>query len=242
MSEQAFANGLEGKPRSGPPRPPEADECVSQPFFQGVNTSDPNADSVDLFQNAKNHADAVASILAHCGQRAGFDPRCAGGTPGNYPAYFDAIATFPCFTLEFDQQSSRYQTSVNLNRMIPDITGSYQGVIEVDSGKVRTSIENMARAAHVGQHQSSYTTLFNQMAVTTAPNSDAISVSVFYTLLHMALDNSGKATYQQQEYSIRRVVFRTITSSLVVNAETLAGKIRKTSMNDWLDQNSSPVD
>ncbi|KAI1291360.1 hypothetical protein EDD11_008978 [Mortierella claussenii] len=238
---------LEGRPLPGAPRnpaPTNADEAISQPFFQGVNTSDPAASPVDVYKNPRNHVDATSSILTYAGNAADFHPATQDitQTAKQYDAYITKVSSFPGFVLKFNEQSHSYQTSVNIDSMISDIKNAYDGVLAVDINKIVESVERMANTVLSQSTSDESRSLFSQAAVTKASDSTLVEVSIFYTTFHMKKSQSGKKTYLEQSYNINRTVFSVITSVLTANAEKFAEKILKAPIDDWLNSNSSPTD
>ncbi|KAG0369039.1 hypothetical protein BC939DRAFT_500686 [Gamsiella multidivaricata] len=226
------------------PRAPNADEAISQPFFSGVNTSDPAASALEIFRDPKNHVDATASILTFAGNKANFHPATQDISQAaqSYDNYIDKISTFPGFTLTFNERSQSFQSSVNIDLMIGDIKSAYEGVVEVDVTKVVDSVKRMANSVLSQSHADESRSLFNQMAIKRTSASTAVDVSIFYTTFHMKKDKSGKKTYTEQSYSINRTVFKVNAAVLVANAETFAESILKTPIKDWLDDSSTPTD
>ncbi|KAG0217802.1 hypothetical protein BGX33_009506 [Mortierella sp. NVP41] len=239
---------LENRPLPTPrvPLPPTngADEAISQPFFQGKNTSDPAATPLQVFQDPKNHVDATSSILTFAGNAADFHPATSDitKTAKQFDAYIQKVSSFPGFVLTYNEQSSSFQSSVNIDVMINDIKSAYDGVLTVDVNKLVESIERMANTVLSQSHADESRSLFSQAAITKASDSNLVEVSIFYTTFHLKKDQSGKKTYTEQSYSINRTVFKVLTSVLTANAQKFAQSILKAPIDEWLDSNSSPTD
>ncbi|KAI7828571.1 hypothetical protein BC939DRAFT_443284 [Gamsiella multidivaricata] len=219
------------------------DSVISQPFFVGTNTSNPGSDGVELFRNPKNHVDATSSVLTFAGNQTNFHPAWQDMTTAsrNYSAYVNKIGSFPGFILTLNDQPQPYRSSYDPMRMISDIMSAYSGVIDVDVQQVISSIIRMANSVLSSSSADASKSLFNQMAVQKDPSSDTVRISIFYTILHMRKETSGKDTYVSQEYTINRAAFRVDGSVLVENAEVLAQMVSKTPIRDWLNANSSPT-
>ncbi|KAF9080418.1 hypothetical protein BGX29_005330, partial [Mortierella sp. GBA35] len=188
-----IARWFDSHPLPGAPRLPPtngADEAVSQPFFQGTNTSDPAATPLQVFQDPKNHVDATSSILTYAGNAADFHPATADitKTAKQFDAYIQKVSSFPGFFLTFNEQSSSFQSSVNIDTMIADIKSTYDGVLAVDINKLIDSINRMADTVLSQSHGDESRSLFSQAAVTKASDSTLVEVSIFYTTFHLKKD------------------------------------------------------
>ncbi|KAF9098627.1 hypothetical protein BGX23_005693 [Mortierella sp. AD031] len=238
---------MEGRPapgalkffeRSGIP-----DELIFDAFFEGINTSDPAATPLQVFKDPKNHVDATSSILSFAANRADFHP-CTQNPielAKHFNAFIQAISTFPGFFLTYNEQSSSFQTSTNIDIMIADIKSAYEGVVSVEIQKIIDSISRMANNVISQSHSDGSRVMFVQLGVTRANDND-ITISIFYTTLHMRKDMSGKRTYTDQSYTINRMVFKVQNSVLVANADFFAQRIPKVTMDEWLRPLNCPDD
>ncbi|KAF9093408.1 hypothetical protein BGX29_009953 [Mortierella sp. GBA35] len=220
------------------------DEAIAQAFFHGVNTSDPAATPVQLFKDPKNHVDATSSILSFAGKSANFHPITQNPVElaKHFDAYLSKISSFPGFFLTYNEQTSIFQTSTNIDTMISDIKSAYDGVLIVDHDALVNIITQMANSVLSQSTSDESRVMFVLLGVTKANDSSEVEISIFYTTLHLKKDHSGKKTYIAQSYSINRTVFKVYTSVLVANAEMFAQKIPKVNMEEWLHANNSPND
>ncbi|KAI1312307.1 hypothetical protein EDD11_002961 [Mortierella claussenii] len=104
------------------------DSIASGVLFLGLNTADPNADHIAVFQDYKNHADAVASILLSCALQSSFDPQkypqdtdIQRGTrpllleqrsppPETFFQFLETVAAYPAFYhFEEENEDGQYE-------------------------------------------------------------------------------------------------------------------------------------
>ncbi|KAF9088129.1 hypothetical protein BGX23_007605 [Mortierella sp. AD031] len=154
----------------------------------------------------ENHVDATSSILTYASNTADFHPATAEitKTAKQLDAYIQKVSSFPGFVLTYNEQSSLFQSSVN---------------------KIIDSVKRMADTVLSQSHGDESRSLFSQAAVTKANDSTLVEVSIFYTILHLQKDTSGKKTYTQQSYTINRFVFKVLAAVLTANAEAFAQEI-----------------
>lgn len=221
----------------------EADSAVSQPFAEGGNPSDPNVTGPDLFKNPKNHVDAVSSILTYCSTQTGFVPltNSIKEAAQKYNAYVGKVSTFPGFTLNFSRATSSRETSIDVQLMIKQIKEAYEGVLTVDVTKLTKSIEDMANSVLSQKVSEKSDNLFNQVVLKKDSSSDKVNISIFNTVLYMKKEQSGKTTYSEQSYSVGRAVWIVNATYLAAYADTLANRILKKPLDDWLEDNSTPT-
>lgn len=207
------------------------DDLVSQPFFDGLTQTPLPTNPVDLFRDPRNHENAVGRIWTFCSEKTGFIPAASiEGQADKYDAYIEQISTFPGFYLEFSRKSARKHTSNNIDLMINDIKGMYDGVLDTNVQNIITSLTNMAQSIIHSSHERVKDSLFTQMAITKPNNTGQLFVSIFYTTLMMEVDKQGKKTYRSQEYEVNRAVFKVNTAFLTAYAMDLSVLL---GMGDW---------
>lgn len=218
-----------------------ADEIISQPFFQGDNTSDSSASAEETFRNSKNHVNALASILNFAGDKAGFHPstQAISDGPKTYTTYIQKVSTFPGLTLQTNINSSKQKTNPDIDVFVKQLLKSYER-FKVDETK---SIASMARMANTAKSQSNLDesdTLFNQMSIN--GSSDGVVVTIGNVTLKMKKNVLGQKTYVNQEYSVSVVSYKLNPTYVSSNASSLAKVISKKTLDDWVSENSSATD
>ncbi|KAG0014335.1 hypothetical protein BGZ81_000525 [Podila clonocystis] len=225
------------------PRTSSKDALVSQPMFNGLTEKPVPTNPVDLFRDPANHDNAVGRIWTFCGEKTKFHPAMSIlGQADKFPAYIEMISTFPGFYLEFNRQSSRKQTSNDINLIINDIKSMYEGVLDVNIQGVVDSLQSMAATIANNKKDEIEDSVFTQMSITKPNQSGTLYVSIFYCTLKMTVDTKGKKTYRSQEYYVNRSVFvvnRSFLTAYAFDLSTLLG------LGDWgqaKQQMSSRID
>ncbi|KAF9973382.1 hypothetical protein BGZ73_003365 [Actinomortierella ambigua] len=222
-----------------PPRAPSNTELVSMPFTQGVKPS--GASGASLFRDPKNHPDAVGTILTHAATLANFFPaKGLEDQTDKFSQYITKVSSFPGFMLTFNEQTGQKQTHVDVDLMIDEIKQAYEGVIGADVNKVVTSIKSMANSIINKSSNKADRSLFTQMSIMSPQGDSALYVTIFYTTLHMEMNQQHKKTYSSQSYYINRSVFKVLTNSLISNADKLAELLGDGSFEDWAKGATSP--
>ncbi|KAF9924498.1 hypothetical protein FBU30_005547 [Linnemannia zychae] len=225
------------------PRTNAADSLVSQPMFINLSETPVPTNPVDLYRDPKNHANAVGRIWTFCSDRTGFIPAMGiKGQAEKFPAYIEQISTFPGFYLEFNRQSGRKETSTDINLIINDIKGMYEGVLDVNVQQVVDSLNKMAKTIANSKHVTINDSVFTQMSITKPNQTNTLYVSIFYCTLSMTVDQSGKKTYRSQEYYVNRTVFVVNTGFLTAYAMDLANLMGLGSWGQAKEKTSSPID
>lgn len=217
-----------------------ADEAISQPFFEGEDTSDPSASGPEIFRNPKNSALATASILAYCSAQSGFHPSSqtiseAGRT---YDSFVNKISTFPGFTLNFSRASKAHGISPDIDIFVKELLALYRD--DVDEKKAIASMRRMANTAKSQSHLDESNTSFLEIIIHTSSNKSTVTVG--RTVLRMKKNILGQKTYiPDQELSVSLSSFSTNATYLSAYADTLALGISKETVENWVRDSSSPT-
>ncbi|KAF9090697.1 hypothetical protein BGX29_011336 [Mortierella sp. GBA35] len=157
-----------------------------------------------------------------------------------FDQYVIEVISFPGF-LRFNEQSSSFQLSINIDLMLNDIKSAYDGVVDLDPEKILESIQRMGDTVLYQSHAEESRSLFAQAAVRAADDSTKVEISIFYTAFRMKKNTSEKKTYTEQSYTVNRTVFEVIPSFLIEAADDLSQTITKNSIGGWLGKTSSPT-
>ncbi|KAG0253406.1 hypothetical protein DFQ27_007425 [Actinomortierella ambigua] len=223
-----------------PPIPHDSNTLlVSQPFTQNVKAT--CATGVSLFNDPRNHPDAVGTILTYAAKQTNFCPsEGLAGQIEQFHKYITKVSTFPGFMLTFDKPTSHEITTDNLTLMIDDIIRAYEGVVDADITKIVSSIEAMANSIINSSSSGAGPVLFTQMTIMGNSGDPSLLLTIFYTTLQMKVSTSGKKTIASpQSYTIHRKVFEVLTASLVANAEALFKLLGNGTFEEWLKRVTS---
>ncbi|KAF9113117.1 hypothetical protein BGX27_002182 [Mortierella sp. AM989] len=104
------------------------DALISGGLFEGVNTADPKANRTSIFQDPKNHADAVASILIHSAKETSFSPSQEIHTPPEiYFNFLQHVISFPAFRYRGNVEDAHHALYLDgdLEQLLDQISDHY---------------------------------------------------------------------------------------------------------------------
>ncbi|KAI8377711.1 uncharacterized protein BYT42DRAFT_546360 [Radiomyces spectabilis] len=213
---------------------------VAHPFFQGENTSDTVRTSLDLFQNPKNHPDAVGTILTYSGSRTGYTPASLSQaeTASKFMDYISDVSRFPGFLLEHSSRERFELNEVNINLIANRIKEAYEGYLKIDINQVISSIQGLVNAVMSESQQNAYKSLFDQSPVVNVDGTLVIFIN--YVTLNMTKTQSGKTTVKTQTYEMQFARFSLNRGFIIANAQKLADALGDGGLDNWLNQGTSP--
>ncbi|GJJ71075.1 hypothetical protein EMPS_03425 [Entomortierella parvispora] len=210
---------------------------VSSAIFVGDNTADESATPLKIFQDSKNHATAVSSVLVFSADSANFHP--ASQPPKslvlNFNNFIQKASTFPGFFLEFSEQGS-----LPLNGSFTQFEKAIResGPAEPHQALVARSLRDMIPGYIVNEDVDEW--ILNLIVIDKPKGDDTVKFSMIRVDLSIDADKSGTTFIPEQSARLSSTIFRANKDQLVRNAETLSQMIPITKVRDALDFFASP--
>ncbi|KAF9379772.1 hypothetical protein CPB97_008772 [Podila verticillata] len=229
---------LEAPQRSPAPGPPNNDtDLVHAPWAQNIKKGLPS-DPIDIYRDPQWHGSAISSILTKSASLAKFYPAAGlSEAANNFKEYIIKVSTFPGFTVEQVEETGKHETKVDVDKFVDDIVDAYTGILTADVAKVKKSVTDMASSILSYSSKTAHKGIFTQSTVDN--ENDTFTTTIFFATLDMA-SHGGKYKYTEQQYSIQRAVFHVNGPWLAAHAKELVEKIDGKSIDDWLEDSSSP--
>ncbi|GJJ71077.1 hypothetical protein EMPS_03427 [Entomortierella parvispora] len=206
-------------------------------IFVGENTADESATPLEIFQDSKNHATAVSSVLVFSAQSAYFQP--ASQPPKslalNFNNFIKKTSTFPGFLLEFNEQGI-----LLLNGSFTQFEEAIResGPADPHQALVARSLRDMIPGYIVNEDVDEW--ILSLIVIDKPKDDDTVKFSLITVTLSIGADKSGTAYIPRQSARLGTSVFKVIDGVLVENAEKLSNMISITKVRDALEFFASP--
>jgi hypothetical protein len=218
-----------------------ADHAASKALATKAET-DPDGAKADF---KKRPMDGCTSLLNMARVKAGFNPT-AGMTGTNATAYADFIKRVmacPLFNLDMNDQQSVHRDSSDYDQLIDAVVNTFDGVESEDKDKIKTSVQNLVKAAASNSNTTETTDLFVQnvlYAGDSSSNQPAYAIYIYSSHVQMT-DNKSKGHHSMQEdFSVQRTKLTFRINDWQYFSDAVWGK-QHTSVDDWLDDNTTPA-
>jgi len=209
--------------------------------FLGNNTSDPGATGKVIYSDPRNLPTAIASILNHSQNKAGFHP--ASDSPDvvrqKYELYIREIDANPFLHIEKNDRKSQKYESSDYNRLIDDVVSLYDGVSSQDKENIKNSIAQMAKSVFSQSKSEVWNNLFSQATIDYSNPANPI-LYIYYTTLYMKREDRGKDGVEtRQEYTVNKAQYLILPELIRAHASSLAN-LDKKNIDDWMSESSTP--
>lgn len=208
--------------------------------FLGKNDSDPNAQGIAIYKDPRNLPTAIASILNHTQNKAGFHPASipADKLAAAFGSYVTEIDKTPFLHLVQNSSDKQKFESSNYNALIDRVVGLYDGVSSQDKEKIKQSIVDMAKSVFTQTHSEDWKNLFAQSTLDFTDYGNPTFI-LYYTSLYMYHDKNGKSDVAKQEFEVRATKYQVLPEMIKAYAEKLV-TLDVQSVDNWLSDNTSP--
>ncbi|KAF9538363.1 hypothetical protein EC957_006878 [Mortierella hygrophila] len=198
-----------------------ASAVVSGAIFDGYDTTDQSASSIDIFQVPSNHAAATASILVYAGELTHFSPATQEpkSLVQSYNGFISKVSSFPSF-----QQSSHVDESLFL-------TGSLSQFEEIISESLEDRKAARALRGLVPdniQDQSLTEWVLSLIVLSKPEGHDIVSFKLIRVTLIILSDETQaayiprqKARIVNREYMVNSAHLSSLASRLAQSIETI---------------------
>lgn len=213
---------------------------LSAALFLGEDTTNPDADAYGIFENERNHATAVSSILVYAAEYVEFRP--SEQTPKNL------VLTLNQFADKIDQSSAfisqgKSKARVNLDGSLTQ----FERVIreEASDGNdheralVARTLRDLIPGYVVNQDVVDPWTL-NLVTIQKRANDNEVTVTISRLDIELDVDESKSTSIPKQEIEVYTTVYRADAKFLHERAKDLAKEIGIVRVRDTIDFFTSP--
>ncbi|KAF9933527.1 hypothetical protein BGZ67_004217 [Mortierella alpina] len=208
------------------------DAIATGALFLGRDTSNPRATRQEVYSDPKNHATATASISVYAANSVSFDPSDQSTSDSAYSEFKRKVSTFPGFVLTFESSSDL--TFDGNGELVEKVAKLYNNYVEGGEGaKVGATLGNV-----VGDHLENDPS--KNWAFTTVVIHQIEEGTVQFELVELSVRNdyvSFESVHHRQgehDADLTVSIYKVNNSLLVANAQTLADKIPKVSVGDYI--------
>ncbi|KAG0258219.1 hypothetical protein DFQ27_004766 [Actinomortierella ambigua] len=208
---------------------------ASGAIFVGVDTTNPDATPVEIFENPKNHAAAASSVVTFSAMETGFNPSLepAKSLEGPFRSFLTKASTFPGFLLEMNNQKTLSLTGslIQLEEMVRE-------AVSMNGGLVGRGIRDLVQGLIPDESMTNW--ILSLVVFDKPKGSDAVKIQLVHLTLKIETDDDNNAVIPKQDAKINSSVLSVNGEFLVKYAETLSSKIRITLVRDTIDFLTSP--
>ncbi len=212
-----------------------SDLVLATTAFVGVDTSNPNASSLESFRDPKNHLRGCVSVLTVAQGRAKWNPEKS--TEAVAEQYIREIANFPGF--KQDSGRTRYQIeAAEWNAYLPKLVDALVDTAPSDRQSILESLQDLEGVIRSSERDFSTSLLFVQV-LKKDTDSNNISFSLYGTKLALSISTAGPIQVTNAEANGFYSLFQVDGSYMISDAQRLAQWMSVISVEKWRQANTT---
>lgn len=177
------------------------------------------------------------SVLDMARIKAGYNPLAPAQAENSskFDDYVDRVMRAPFFHLIDSSRTDYHRGEKDWNAAIDSILGLYDGIQADSKDQIRTSLENMAKAAASRSNTRQTNNLFAQSTIEYA---DYIEVYIYRSVVSMRVHKSKGSTSKQTDMTINKARMR-FQTKLWPSYAPLVARRHIHLVSEWLDNNTT---